>query len=162
MAQKKVLVESQGESGARNQEELDELYVKTAQMKIKHLLEVIERQQDTFSSISVQFETLEEGVSRKDDELNKMIEKLSGELKIGEEDSDRLSAPMSSISELSKLHSQPETSSQQQESQMEKKKKLEKENTRLAQENQVLMEQLERVTNTAASNRNVLSRDGGQ
>ena len=152
--EKQALVDSQGESGARNQEELDELYVKTAQMKIKHLLEVIERQQDTFSSIGVQFETLEEAVSRKEDQLNKMIDNLSKELSIDDNEGagaggDKVLAFPSPKSAITKTI--PETN----ESEEEKHQKLEKENQRLAAENQVLLEQLERITTTAASNTNV-------
>jgi len=123
-------------------------------MKIKHLLEVIERQQDQFSSIGVQFETLTEGVGRKEDELTTMIEKLSSELKINGEDkmpsiSDTMATgakKLTAVSEDDKLNAA---------AQAEKEKKLEKENQRLAQENQVMMEQLERVTGTAASNSKV-------
>jgi len=115
---------------------------------------VIERQQDQFSSIGVQFETLTEGVGRKEDELTTMIEKLSSELKINGEDkmpsiSDTMATgakKLTAVSEDDKLNAA---------AQAEKEKKLEKENQRLAQENQVMMEQLERVTGTAASNSKV-------
>ena len=70
---KMALVESVSGQGERNQAELDELYVKTAQMKINHLLEVIERLQDTFSGLGGRSEQLEESVEGKEEELNKKV-----------------------------------------------------------------------------------------
>jgi hypothetical protein len=75
-SEKSELVASQAGAGTRNQEELEQLYVKAAEMKIKHLLEVIDRQQDTMSSNGDLFGKTEETVSKKEEGLNKKIAEL--------------------------------------------------------------------------------------
>ena len=74
--EKKEIVETQGGSTTRNQEELEQLYVKAAEMKVKHLLEVIDRQQDQMSNIGHRFEQLDVSVVQKEEFLDKTIEDL--------------------------------------------------------------------------------------
>ena len=75
-SEKKEIVETQGGSNTRNQEDLEQLYIKAAEMKVKHLLEVIDRQQDQLSNIGTRYEQLETSVEEKEEFLDKTIKGL--------------------------------------------------------------------------------------
>ena len=157
---KMALVESVSGQGERNQAELDELYVKTAQMKINHLLEVIERLQDTFSGLGGRSEQLEESVEGKEEELNKMIMTLSAELEAsegkGKDDTeteieiDKMGEMVAPLFSAKPTTTNPVTVEASQALE-EKRLKLMKENDLIALENQVLLEQLELLTSRTST-----------
>ena len=68
--------------GTHSQEDLERLYLKSAELKIKHLLEVIDRQQEQLAASANGAERMEGAVNATAAELNKRMAEL--EAKHGE------------------------------------------------------------------------------
>jgi len=154
--------------GTRNQEDLETLYVKAAEMKIKHLLEVIDRQQDSMSSNGMTFDKVSDATSSKETRLNETITRLQKQVEVmkkhqKEEDLQHAPTLPHSTNTIKEDESDEDSDNSASNDRSKEWKgalthatppptaSLQARNDELATSNAIMMEQLERVTNSGAS-----------